>query len=233
MWWRIAIMIAGSCLLWHCTANVDSNPAPRPESATAQHVRFPPVQGAKRTLQVQAMRIPTADLERYPELAEQHVVMGLTRLLVETLSATGWFDLQEELEQLVTRLGPLWQRTEDGLAFQDEPRRGEGAPEFLMDVKLFDVVVCASEQKIALTREQLTCRSSVGIQVRIENTEGQFIPGSTPPLSPQGRYVHSKTMSRFGSAQTPFAQSAYGTVTAKAMRYAVRKAVGRFERQQW
>ncbi len=234
MWPRIALVIVGSFLLYSCTSVVGSNDVPLPDSPEDQRARLSPGKDTKRKIQVRGVQIPSTDLNRYPELAAQRVGFGLSRMLVKILSDTGRFDLFEAPEQVVKWLGERWRRTEDGIDVQnDPPSEGSENPQFLMSIKLFDVAACVPEKRSILGRERPTCRTRVGVQVRIENTTGQFIPGSTHPLSPQGRYVHLKHLSRFGNAQIAFEHSAVGKATAKAMRYAVLQALERFDRQGW
>ena len=212
----------------------DFNDVPPSDSPAGQRVRLSPAKGLKREIQIRAMRIPSTDLNQYPELAAQRVGFGLSGMLVNILADTGRFDLVEAPEQVVQRLGERWRQTEDGIDAQnDPPSEGSENPQFLISVKLFDVAACVPEKRSILGRERPTCRTRVGVLVRIENAAGQFIPGSTHPLSPQGRYVHIKHLSRFGNAQTAFEQSAVGKATAKAMRYAVLQALERFDRQGW
>jgi hypothetical protein len=72
--------------------------------------------------------------------------------------------------------------------------------------------------------------TSVGVQVRIGSTAtGEYIPGSTDPMSPEGKYVHTVNISLFGDASRAFDQSAIGKATLKATRYAVLKALQRFQ----
>ncbi len=234
MWPRIALVIVGSFLLCSCASMAGSNDVPPSDAPEDRRVRLSPGKGLKREIQIRAIRIPSTDLNRYPELAAQRVGFGLSRMLVQILSDTGRFDLLEAPEQVVKGLGERWRRTEDGMdARNDPPSEGSENPEFLISLKLFDVAACVPEKRSILGRERTTCRTRVGVQVRIENAAGQFIPGSTHPLSPQGRYVHIKHLSWFGNAQTAFEQSAVGKATAKAMRYAMLQALERFDRQGW
>ncbi len=196
-------------------------------------VQFPPYDGPKRRVQVVEIQIPEKDLEHYPELAEKRVGFGLSSILVEALFDSGRFDLLEGQDEILKRHLNLWQRTADGFYLRDQPPAGLAAPEFLVYAKVFDFVPCSPEERIGLSGKQLSCVTSVGVQVRIENTAGQYVPGTTDPLSPQARYVHSKTLSLLGSPQTAFDQSAVGKATWKAMRYALLQALTRLDRQGW
>jgi hypothetical protein len=72
------------------------------------------------------------------------------------------------------------------------------------------------------------------VQVRIANTAtGEYIPGSTDPLSPEGKYVHTVNLPLFGDGRSAFDQSAVGIATLKATQYAVLKAIQRFDRAGW
>jgi hypothetical protein len=198
-----------------------------------QRARHSPQQVSQRKIQIQEVRIPAIDLNRYPELTEQQVGLGVCRILVSILSDTGRFDLFEAPQKVVQRLSDQWQQTKDGIDVHYDPDAALAKPEFLIFVKMFDIDVCKPEKRNILGRLRPTCNTRVGVQVRIANSSGQFIPGSTHPLSPQGRYRHIKHLSRFGDTQTAFAQSAVGKVTVKAVRYAVLQALERFDRQGW
>jgi hypothetical protein len=68
----------------------------------------------------------------------------------------------------------------------------------------------------------------VGVQVRIADTAtGESIPGSTDPLSPEGKYVHTVNLPLFGDGRSAFDQSAVGKATLKATQSAVFKAIFR------
>jgi hypothetical protein len=89
-------------------------------------------------------------------------------------------------------------------------------------------------ERIGLVNKHLTCVTSVGVQVRIANTNsGEYIPGSTDPLSPEGKYVHTANLSLFGDARSAFDQSAVGKASLKATQYALLKALQRFDRAGW
>jgi hypothetical protein len=93
---------------------------------------------------------------------------------------------------------------------------------------------CSPVERLGLTSKQLTCITSVGVQVRIANTAtGEYIPGSTDPLSPEGKYAHTVNLPLFGDSRSAFDQSAVGKATLKATQYAVLKAIQRFDRAGW
>ena len=131
------------------------------------------------------------------------------------------------------RLEALWELTEDGILVKNPtaPETALQAPDFLVYAEIFDFVPCSPVEKIGLLGKSLTCVTSVGVQVRIGNTAtGEYIPGSTDPLSPEGKYVHTVNVPLFGDARLAFDQSAVGKATLKATRYAVLKALQRFQR---
>ena len=66
-----------------------------------------------------------------------------------------------------------------------------------------------------------------------QGASGQFIPVTTHPLSPQGRYMHTRNVSLFGNAHTAFEQSAVGKAAVKAIRYALLRALEQFDREGW
>jgi curli biogenesis system outer membrane secretion channel CsgG len=203
---------------------------------TATPVRFPPYEGRKRKVQVVQIRIPLEDAKRYPELAEKRVGFGLSNILVDTLFDTGRFVLLEEKGEILKRLVEQWELTEDGILARDPAAQKTNlqAAEFLVYAEVFDFVACSPIERLGLVRKSLTCVTSVGVQVRFVNAAtGEYIPGSTDPLSPEGKYVHRLDRSLFADATTAFDQSAVGKATLKATRYAVLKALKRFERAGW
>jgi hypothetical protein len=155
---------------------------------------------------------------------------------VETLFDTGRFTFLEEKEQILKRLVELWELTEDGILVKNPvaPETALQAPDFLVYAQVFDFVACSPAEAIALTSKSLTCVTSVGVQVRVGNTAtGEYIPGSTDPLSSDGKYIHTVTLPLFGDARLGFDQSAVGKASLKATRYAVLKALQRFDRAGW
>ena len=142
----------------------------------------------------------------------------------------------EDKEQILRRLVELWELTEDGILVKDPLARDTAlqAPELLVYAQVFDFVACSPVETIGLVNKHLTCVTSVGVQVRIANTAtGEYIPGSTDPLSREGKYVHTVNLSLFGDSRLAFDQSAVGKATLNATQYAVRKALERADRAGW
>ena len=230
----IAIIVMGAAILTNgCTPNWDAQNIGPPQPYDAQLVRFPPWTGPKRQLQIQEIAVPEGELKRYPALASAQVGQGLCRLLVDTLADTGRFDLLEQRTALIERLSGQLQRMANGQETSSQITTKEAAPRFLLYAKIFDVVMCAPDSRPLESRPVSTCRTSLGVQIQISNPSGQFVPGATHPLSPQGRYVHAKTMPFFGDDSAPFDQSAMGRAAAKAVRHAVLQAIERLERHGW
>jgi curli biogenesis system outer membrane secretion channel CsgG len=236
MWWQIVCLIVVGFLSGGCAASVGPHGVAQPVSPEVESVRFPPYRGPKRKIQVVQINIPAEDLKRYPELAEKRVGFGLSNILVETLFDTGRFTFLEDKEQILRRLVELWELTEDGILVKTPvaPDTALQAPDLLIYAEVFDFVACSPVESIGLGRKNLTCVTSVGVQVRIANTAtGEYIPGSTDPLSPEGKYVHAVTLPLFGDIRLAFDQSAVGKASLKASQYAVLKALQRFDRAGW
>lgn len=234
-WWSIVCLAALSCLLAGCATSVGPH-GPGPSEPLEEVISFPPSTGPKRKVQVVQINIPTDDTRRYPELAEKRVGFGLSNILVETLFDTGRFTFLEEKEQILKRLVELWELTEDGILVKDPAAQGTElqSPEFLVYAEVFDFVACSPAERLGLTDKRLTCVTSVEVQVRIGNTAtGEYIPGSSDPHSLQGKYAHTVQLSLFGNDRLAFDQSAVGKATLKATRYAVLKALQRFEKAGW
>jgi curli biogenesis system outer membrane secretion channel CsgG len=197
---------------------------------------FPPYQGPRHRIQVVQINIPAEDIQRYPELVEKRVGFGLSNILVETLFDTNRFVFLEEKEQVLKRLVELWEMTEAGILVKNPlaPETALQAPDFLLYAEVFDFVACSPADTIGVFTKQLTCVTSVGVQVRIAKTAtGEYVPGSTDPLSSEGKYVHTLNLPLFGNRQFAFDQSAVGKAALKATHYAVRKALQRFDHSGW
>lgn len=232
----IFVIIILTFFFGSCATTVGPHGSPASLTAPEEEVRFPAYQGPKRKIQVVEIRIPAEDIKRYPELAEKRVGFGLCNILVETLFDTGRFLFLEEKEQILKRLVEQWELTEDGILVRD-PVAGEvalQAPEFLAYAEVFDFVACSPVEQIGLLNKNLTCITSVGVQVRIVSTAtSEYIPGSTDPLSPQGKYVHTVNLPLFATTTMAFDQSAVGKATLKATRYAVLQMLQRFDKARW
>ena len=233
MWRLVALVVALGTTVSGCGSTNRPQASSPPPAVEDDSVRFRPHEGPRRRVQVVEIGIPAKELDRYPELREKRVGLGLSSILVETLFDTGRFDLIEGQEKIIERHAKLWQLREDGFYLKDHPFEGLIAPEFLVYAKIFDFVACSPEERINPAGKQLTCVTSVGVQVRIENRAGQFVPGTTSPLSKEGSYAHTKDLSFFGSPEMAFDQSAVGKATWKATRHAVLRAAERLDRQGW
>ena len=236
LWSFLAGLVILSCLYAGCASSIGPEGTAPLELPADKGVSFPPYSGPKRKIQVVQINVPVDDIKRYPELGEKRVGFGLSSILVETLFDTGRFVFLEEKESVLKRLVELWELTGDGILVKN-PAAAQTelqAPDFLVYAEVFDFAPCSPVEKIVVSSKSLTCITSVGVQVRIGNTAtGEYVPGSSDPLSPEGKYVHTVQASLFGNAKLPFDQSAVGKATLKATRYAVSKALERFERKRW
>ena len=231
-WWGIMCLTVLVGWLLGCATSVGPHGEGQSGGPDEARISFPPYSGPKRRVQVVQINIPAEDIRRYPELAEKRVGFGLSNILVETLYDTNRFTFLEEKEQVLKRLVELWELTQDGILVKNPtaPETALQAPDFLVYAEIFDFAPCSPVEKIHLLGKNLTCVTSVGVQVRIESTAtGEYIPGTTDPLSPEGKYVHTANVSLFGDARSAFDQSAIGKATLKATRYAVLKALQRFQ----
>jgi curli biogenesis system outer membrane secretion channel CsgG len=225
-----------SFMLWGCATTIGPHGSAPSTLQEEEHVSFPPYQGPKRRIQVVQISISADDVKRYPELAEKRVGFGLSSILVETLFDTGRFTFLEEKEPLLKRLVELWELSEDGILVQNPAAQETAlqAPEFLVYAEVFDFVACSPLEHISPGRKQISCLTSVGVQVRVVNiATGEYIPGSTNPLSAQGKYRHTVNLSLFAAAHMPFDQSAVGKATLKATRYAVLQVLQRLDQGRW
>jgi curli biogenesis system outer membrane secretion channel CsgG len=215
-------------LAWGCAASEGPHSLAQPTAPEGETVKFPPYRGPKHTIWGFQIKIPADDIQRYPELGEKRVGFGLSSILVETLFDTGRFAFLEDKEQILRRLVELWEMTGDGILVKNgvAPDTALQAPDFLVYAEIFDFVACSLVERIGLVHKQVSCVTSVGVQVRIANTgTGEYIPGSA-----EGQYVHTVQSSLFGDARLAFDQSAVGKATLKATHDAVFKALERFDR---
>lgn len=226
-------MMAAEILLGGCISIWDARDIVPPPSYDDQLVRFPPWTGPKRKLQIQEITIPEVELNHYPALASAQVGTGLSRLLVDALADTGRFDLLEQRAPLIQRLSNRLQRAANGGGAPTLAITAGEEPAFFLYAKIFDVAMCMPNSWPSESPPGFACRTSLGVQIRISDSSGQFIPGATHPVSPQGRYVHAQTMPLFGDDSVSFDQSAMGRAGAKALRHAVLQAIERLERLGW
>ena len=236
MWKQLASLMIIGLLAWGCATSQGPYSMAQPSTPEVESVKFPPYRGPKHKIQVVQINIPADDIKHYPELGEKRVGFGLSNILVETLFDTGRFTFLEDKEQILKRLVELWELTEDGILVKDPVTSATAlqAPEFLLYAQVFDFVACSPVESIRLVNKNLTCVTSVGVQVRITKTAtGEYIPGSTDPLSREGKYVHTVNLSLFGDSRLAFDQSAIGKATLNATQYSVLKALQRFDRAGW
>jgi curli biogenesis system outer membrane secretion channel CsgG len=233
---QMACLMVIGWLGWGCAASEGPHGTGQPTAPEVETVKFPPYRGPKHKIQVVQINIPAGDIKQYPELGEKRVGFGLSNILVETLFDTGRFTFLEDKEQILRRLVELWELTEDGILVKNTvtPDTALQAPDFLVYAQVFDFVACSPVESIGLLNKNLTCVTSVAVQVRIAKTAtGEYIPGSTDPLSPEGKYVHTVNLSLFGDPRLAFDQSAVGKATLKATQHAVLKALQRSDRAGW
>jgi hypothetical protein len=236
LWQSLTWLVAMAFLGGGCASSVGPRGLAEAAVPPEMPVSFPAYHGPKRKVQVVQINIPLDDIKRYPELAEKRVGFGLSNILVETLFDTGRFSFLEEKAQVLRRLVELWELSEDGILVKSPvaPDTALEAPELLLYAEVFDFAPCSPVERIGLTGKSLTCVTSVGVQVRIANTAtGEYIPGSTDPLSNESQYIHTVHLSLFGDSRLAFDQSAVGKASLKATRHAVLKALQRFDRAAW
>jgi curli biogenesis system outer membrane secretion channel CsgG len=236
MWRQMACVLVVGWIGWGCATSQGPHGMAQPSAPAVESVKFPPYRGPKHKIHVVQINIPADDIKHYPELGEKRVGFGLSNILVETLFDTGRFTFLEDKEQILRRLVELWELTEDGILVKTPvaPDTALQAPDYLVYAQVFDFVACSPVESIGLVGKNLTCVTSVGVQVRIaKTTTGEYIPGSTDPLSPEGKYVHTVNLSLFGDTRLAFDQSAVGKATLKATQYAVLKVLQRSDRAGW
>ncbi|ETX03412.1 MAG: hypothetical protein ETSY2_33570 [Candidatus Entotheonella gemina] len=229
-------MWLGLLFLTSCTTPKASRDATAPESPRVQEVQpasVPAQPGKIRQLHIQELVIPQDDFNRYPALAAFHVGAGLSQLLIHALTETNRFDVMVPPSELAQHLSRTWEPSSEGLTMRAALNNTRTPSAFGLSIKLFDIAACQPVSRLASAQPQASCRSRVGVQVRIEAPSGQFVPGATHPLTPQARHIHAESLPVFGSSEIAFNRSAMGRAAAKAIRYALLQAIERLDRQGW
>lgn len=234
--WILTIICLSSLCLNNCATSKVAREAQVPTAPEIQDVRparLSDQPGPIRQLRIQELIIAQADLNRYPELAASDVREGLGQLLVHLLTETRRFDLMMPPRELAQLLSQTWESDPEGLHMRTRLKNVSPSAVFGLSAKLFDITACQPVSRLVSAQPQASCRSSVGVQVRIEAPSGQFVPGATHPLAPQARHIHAEDLPIFGTSEIAFGQSALGMAAEKAMQYALLQAIERLDRQGW
>ncbi len=165
---------------------------PKPQSQNVRPARTPDQPDQIRLLRIQELVIPQADLNQYPGLADTQVGAGLSQILVRILMETGRFDLMVPPSELAHHLGQAWGPSPEGLKMRATLNKTQTPSAFRLSAKLFNIATCQPLYRLASAQQPASCRSSVGVQVRIEAPSGQFVPGATHPLSPPKRDMFTR-----------------------------------------
>jgi hypothetical protein len=239
--WRRAVLqqtplvVTIGLFLWGCAVTKDHQAIYQNESRQEESLGFPPHHGPKRAIQIVRISIRPEDIQSYPELGKNLVGYGLYNMFKEILDRTGRFNIVEDRKEILTRQADLWKLSDSGADFT-LLRVLEGV-QFLFDAELFNFTACSRNESIWLFRKQLTCATTVGVQVSIHKREmardSSPILGTTDLLTGEGTYVHSVNLPVFGDASLAFDQAAVGKATWKSTHYALIKALQKFDRVGW
>jgi len=176
---------------------------------------FPPYAGEKIAVHVVDFGVSKETLEKYPELREKRVGMGLCSRLVEAFYESGYFELVEEKEEMKKRIMEHWLEEAVQSDAIEEPK-GFAQTEFLVYAEVYDFGTRDCSEVKGLSAKH-ALETWVTIQVRaVLYSNGKFEPASA-----SGRCLVEKGGSIWGTGQESFDTSCVG----KASEIAVRKAI--------
>ncbi len=201
-----------------CTRRVD---IPPPEPLPA----FPSCHGKKIKTDVVEFGISGQALEKYPELREKRVGMGLCNRIVDTFYESGCFELVEEKEKIKKRIMEQWLANAVFDDSMEEPS-GLARPEFLIYAEVYDFYVrdAGSVQGVSVRDASET---TVTIQVRaVLYANGEYIPASGTGSC----FVENKG-SVWGKGGEGFDASSIGKASEIALRKAVIELVERLKKK--
>ncbi len=197
--------------LW-TAASLDAQPelpaALDPEGGAAADTRVP--------IAVLPLGLTAATAERYPQLAERNVGLGIHNMLVDRLYDSGRFrmveDKQEVVDDLVNR---QWMAASGGVSKESAVRHGQ-----LLGARwvIYGEVYDFSSQPLTKKRSE----TRISLQIRLVNVEtSEYIPAS-------GAGAETRKGKIFRLDQVEFARSTVGQATQLALEEAVPKLLRRF-----
>ncbi len=197
--------------LW-AVASLDAQPelpaSLDPDGGAAADTRVP--------IAVLPLGLAAATAERYPQLAERNVGLGIHNMLVDRLYDSGRFrmveDKQEVVDDLVNR---QWMAASGGVSKDSAVRHGQ-----LLGARwvIYGEVYDFSSQPVTRKRSE----TRISLQIRLVNVEtSEYIPAS-------GAGAETRKGKIFRLDQVEFARSTVGQATQLALEEAVPKLLRRF-----
>ncbi|MEW5735432.1 MAG: CsgG/HfaB family protein [Thermodesulfobacteriota bacterium] len=166
--------------LFSCASTSAVDDGPKLAAQTAAPVAFPPFTGEKTPLAVLPMGLSKIAAERYPQLLQRSVGMGVHNVLTETLYETGRFRLVEADESVIEKVfKQQWLSASGAVDESTAVQLGKvlGAKKVIYG-EVYDYSEGKTEKTTGLST-RTTPRIRVGIQVRLTDVETlEYVPGS-------------------------------------------------------
>lgn len=177
-----ALVLLGAFLFFASCATtraMDDGPAEKKAQCPAD-IKFPPYSGEKTPLAVLPMGLSKIAAERYPQLLERSVGMGVHNVLNEDLYETGRFRLVEADESVIEKVfKQQWLAASGAVDESTAVELGKilGARKVIYG-EVFDYSEGKTERTTGFSTKTTPC-IRVGIQVRLTDVETlEYIPGS-------------------------------------------------------
>ena len=205
-------------LAFGCTSTV---PIPPPEEVPS----LPPYQGPKIKANVVEFGISKQAVEKYPELKEKRVGLGLCNRIVETFYESGYFELVEEKEAIKKRIMDQWLADAVFSDSLEEPK-GLTQPEMLFYAEVYDFGI-RDASSVKGIKAKNASETWVTIQVRaVMYSNGEFVPATGT-----GQAYAEKAGTIWGSAGNSFDASCIGKASEIAVQKAIFELIARLQKK--
>lgn len=171
------ILVVFLCFVWSCARWGSKVPPPPPIQQCAD---LPAHSGPKHIVKVVEIGIPLDEIERYPALGENQVGRHLNRILAQAASDSDRFQLvSNQVEILSERVLEIEKRQNRGLLLFMLPSIYKGPEvDYFLSAVVYSFVACSPEGTVSLLHKQISCRTSIRVQVEITNLGEITVPGS-------------------------------------------------------
>ncbi len=201
-----------------CTSTVQ---IPPPEEVPA----LPPYEGKKIKANVVEFGISKQALEKYPELKDKKVGLGLCNRIVETFYESGYFELVEEKEAMKKRIMDQWLADAVFSDTIDEPK-GLAQPDFLFYAEVYDFGI-RDASSVKGFKAKNASETWVTIQVRaVMYSNGEYIPATGI-----GRAYVEKKGNIWGGENNAFDSSSIGKASEIAVQNAIIQLIERIKKK--
>jgi len=176
---------------------------------------FPAYQGKRLKVQVLFWEIRADNLARYPELKEEKVGLGVCNRIAKSLYSSGYFDLLEEKQAMISRLYEQWKKCYL-LGDCPEPKISDKA-DFLIyaDVYGFNIRDCST---VSGLKGKTGYETTIELEMRAIPTSGdsEFVATWV-----KGSWTVQSKEQIWGSGRIDFDDSCVGKATDVAVRKAI------------